>query len=187
MQVDLIELLSRRRIAHPSRVISAALRESELVLILRGWPWWREAKLGLNEGDITFRFTGVADGWLDLTWIFSRDNDEALDPFDVSSVADHEWAQPNTFEVYCNGPLPDPLGLYAKVEDYLWGVSAPKGARDFLNVDCGVLSRFVQITASSSYLVARGPERIRKIVCDELGEQRVPYNVLTHSAPPDNR
>lgn len=72
--------------------------------------------------------------------------DEILEFFDISPLVEHDWAQPYGFEIYGSAPLPEPLSLYARVEDYLWEADASKTARDFLNMgNGGLLKNFCRV------------------------------------------
>lgn len=189
MRVDLSELLRIRKIVHPARITSAALSERSLRVVVRGYPWWRDEADWTCEETITFTFQGVAGdggGWLDLHTLADPDHDEALELFDVSPLASHDWGQPSTFAIYGSAPLPDPLAFYTKIEDHLWRARACRDARDFLNTGSGLLSGFIGITTTTSYLVARGPESIRQLVCDELQRQSVPHNVLPERGRADD-
>jgi hypothetical protein len=180
------ELLRSREIAHPSRLSSALLSNRELRLTITGHPWWREDEWSGSEDQLVLVFRGVAAGRLDTETILDFENDEALEEFEVSALDEHEWAAPSIYSVYCHAPLTDPLRLYALVEDYLRKAEAPMTARDYLNMDTGQLQRFQEITSSTSYLVARAPEAIKQIVCDELVHQSVPHNILTTPLPRDD-
>nr|WP_295371643.1 hypothetical protein [uncultured Sphingosinicella sp.] len=181
--MKLTELLRSREIIHPSRLSSAILSNRELRLTVTGHPWWREDKWTGSEEQLVLVFRGVAGGSLDTGTILDFEEDEALEEFQVGALDEHEWACPAIYSVYCHAPLVDAFRLYALVEDYLWEAGVPTSAREFLNMDTGQLQRFQEITASTSYLVARGPEAIRQIVSDELMRQSVPHNVLTNSLP----
>jgi hypothetical protein len=192
MIIDLRDLLRTHKIAHPSRIMAADLRGSELSLFIGGRAWWRGQDGSTTGEEVVFRFSNVSDGQLDLVDVLGPDNDEALEFFEVSSLADVEWARPGVFQIFCHGPLPDPPALYSKLQDRLRAIRSVKGARDFLNVGAipkgaGTLSRFGIVVASESYLIARGPECIRQTICEELDRQAVSYNFLPQPHKPDER
>jgi hypothetical protein len=188
MQVDLIELLGPGPRQHPTRITGVVLADGEMRWSVQALPWWRENAHTYGEVEITFIFRGIEWGLLDLSWALDSYEDEILEVFDISRLADHNWAQPRTFDIYGNAPLPDPLALYARVEDYLWEADATKTARDFLNMgDGGLLGDFRQLTNSHLYLLARVPESLRATVCDELERQAVPYNVLGGGGTDEDR
>jgi hypothetical protein len=75
--------------------------------------------------------------------------------------------------------------LYLRVHDFLDAVDAYREPSEFLNYPSGQLAQFVKITSSNSYLVGRGPKSILEIVCSELDEQRVAYNVIVNPVAPN--
>ena len=88
--------------------------------------WWREDDRPPAGAEITFIFKGIASGSLDLGMALDSEYDEILEFFDISPLAEHDWAQPYGFEIYGSAPLPDPLSLYARVEDYYGKLTPPK-------------------------------------------------------------
>jgi hypothetical protein len=191
MRLDLIELLSARPIAHPTRIERAIIRQDRLELLVSGWPWWREVADDAQEQQITLGFEGLSDGALsvcstnhELLW------DEALEDFSIRSLANVEWAQPDSCQIYCNGPLANATTIYSKLQTYLCEVGAFKETGDFLNQG-QLLSRFVKLTSGRSYLLARGPDVICRLLCEELDKQavpyNVPYNVIVHRCPAEDR
>jgi hypothetical protein len=192
MPVDLRDLLRSHHVVHPSRILSADLSNGGLRLFITGYPWWLDKNDPVTEEAITFDFTGVSEGSLDLADVLHPHNNEALDRFEVCSLTDIEWALPDAFQIFCHEPLPDPVALYSKLQDYLRMARAIKGARHFLNVDsfpgrAGALSRFTQVVKSQSYLIARGPERVRQVICEELHRQSVSSNTLPLPDKSDDR
>lgn len=76
------------------------------------------------------------------------------------------------------------MNLYLRVHDFLKEADSYREAEEFLNYASGRLAQFIEITSSNSFLVAQGPECIRQVVCNELEEQDVTFNVtLTDMAP----
>jgi hypothetical protein len=72
------------------------------------------------------------------------------------------------------------------VQTFLASVGAFKGVGDFLNQ--GLLLRdFTKISSGRSYLLARAPDVLSRLLCDELDRQLVPYNVVANSKWPENR
>jgi hypothetical protein len=186
MTVDLMELLSRRPIAHPTRITSALFRDGELRVFVKGWPWWVEEPSRQDDEEIVFCFNGITGGLIELTALVDDEFDEALEDFDISLTEEHEWAKPSTFGIYCSAPLVHPVELYARVEDYLCESSALRVPEDFLH-HASPLSRFLKATATRSYLLANGPECIRRLVCEELQAQGVPHTVIEKAAASEGR
>lgn len=180
MRVELYELLQRRRIVHPTTITAFEAAEDGLRMSVSGYAWW----LGREDYDIrrtiTFTFEDIMEGFTYLPVIRSADN-EALEDFEVGLLDDYAWARPATFAIYCNAPLGKPMRLYAKVHDFLHVANAARGPEDFLNA-CDSLAQFVEVTARRSYLLARGPEVIRRLICEELESQDVPFTVLDQDA-----
>jgi hypothetical protein len=184
MIVRAIQLLRAREIVHPSRIAGITAYDRKVRVEIAGYPWWLDETARGHEATITFTFEGIAEGWLDPTTIFNFDDDEALEVFVIDMLIDHEWALPHNHEVFCSAPMPDPLALFERVQDYLWRNDAFLTARDILNLPEGLLSRFRAITAGNSYLVGRGPESVRQIICAELLRQDVAHNVVSHILEP---
>ena len=181
MIVRAIQLLRSREIVHPSRIAGITAYDRKVRVEVAGYPWWlAEADRG-HEATITFTFEGITGGWLDPTTIFDFDDDEALEVFEIDKLSDHGWALPKEHEIFCSAPMREPLALLECVEDYLWKNDALLTARDFLNLPEGLFSRFREITAGNSYLVGRGPESLRQIICAELLRQDVEHNIVSHS------
>jgi hypothetical protein len=179
MKTDLLDLLNQAEIIHPTRIVAVEASHRQLRITIAGYPWWRNGAGG-EEGQIVFSFDGVGEGMLDAETLLDMEEDEALEVFKVSSISDQGWADDGTsYSTYCSEPLPHPLKLYAIIEDYLWNTGAPRSARDFLNVPDGSLSRFCQITDTSSFLVAQSPQHVHELVVAELQRQNVSHNVLT--------
>lgn len=187
MENDLIDLLRARRIVHPTRIAAVQIEHRQLRLTITGTPWWRDAARSQEE-QITFSFDGVGEGLLDPETLLDMEEDEALEVISVSPLSQEGWADKGArYDTYCTEPLPKPMSLYAAVEDYLWSADVPRTARDYLNVPDGSLSRFCAIATTSSFLLARAPQEIHRIVLEELQRQKVSYNVLTNEQRPDDR
>ena len=184
MQIDLYELLQHRQIIHPTFIKRFDGTAGEFRISIKGYPWWSLDSQNTAEGEITFIFRGVHESLIRMMDLFMLD-DEALEYFDISPLEGHDWAQPSRSSIYCSSPLPDPLRLYAKVEEHLWQAEACKGARDYLNMNGGSLNRFQKITSSNSYLLAHVPDSICQIICEELERQSVPFSILSVRAPCD--
>lgn len=183
MKVNLFDLLRQREIVHPTRITAIEAGNRQLRVTVFGYPWWQSV-ISSNEGRIAFLFEGIKEGLLDADTLLDMEEDEALEVFRVSPLSNEQWATVGkSYAIYCSSPLPEPLKLYALVEDYLWNIHAPRSARDYLNVPNGSLTRFGEITKSSSFLVAKAPERLHQIISAELQRQNVRHNVLTSTRP----
>jgi hypothetical protein len=179
MQVNLHELLSESRpLQHPTRIKGVVLTDGEMRWSLQGLPWWRENAHTFGEVEFTFIFRGITEGSLDLDTALASYEEEILELFQFSPLAEHDWAQPRDFAIYASAPLPDPLSLYALLEDHLWDAGATRAARDFLDMGSGGLKGYVEATRSHAHLIARAPESIRRLVCHELETQLTPYSIL---------
>lgn len=176
MVVDAIQLLSERKIVHPSRIVSSTIAAREFRLSIAGCPWWRSS-VGDEEDKISFRFSGVTHGHLDLTALLHPEEVEALEEFDVSLTSTLDWAKPNQFGIYCSAPLLHPLTVYTIVENYIVASRAHRTPGDYLN-GAARLSQFLEIVTSSGYLLATGPEVIRNLVVSELEAQSIPHTIL---------
>lgn len=185
MVVDAIQLLSERQIAHPSRVVSSSMEDGEFRLSIAGYPWWR-SQVEDDEGKISFQFSGVTHGQLNLTALLDHEWIEALEEFEISLTSTLDWARSNQFEIYCSAPLIRPLAVYAIIEDYILTSRALRTPGDYLN-GADRLSQFLEFTASSGYLLATGPETIRNLVVSELEAQSIPHTVIETKGHPEGR
>jgi hypothetical protein len=178
MRVDLLPLLRDRSVAHPSRVIGAALEGRDFRVRLVGWPWWLENADRSRDHAIEFIFGGVGDGVLEPL-DFDSEFNEALENFSVIAADTLAWAQPRGSAIYCNAPLPKPLEVYLTVHDFLASHGTFRRAWQYLNCpDSEQLGPFIQITQANSYLLGRFPPAIRDLVCAQLDEQGVSYSDL---------
>jgi hypothetical protein len=185
MVVDAIQLLSEREIIHPSRIVSANLADREFRLSLVGYPWWREAGTH-DEDQISFRFSGVARGQLNLFPLFDYGEIEWLECFKISPTATLDWAKPDQFLIYCSAPLVNPLAVYSVVENYIVASRADRTVGDYLN-GADRMSRFLEFTGSGGYLLATVPDVIRGPVVRELQAQSVPHTVVKTKVHPEAR
>ena len=185
MRVDLLELLSTNPIAHPTRIERATICQGRLELLVAGWVWWSAAVAGADEQQVTLGFERLSSGELPVC-LRDESYNEDLEDFSIRPLVGVEWAQPESNSVYCYAPLTDPAAVYARLQSYLYGVGSFKGPGDFLN-NGETLSRFAKLTSGRSYQVARGPDVISDLVCQELGAQGVPHNVLTNRLPAEDR
>jgi hypothetical protein len=174
--VDAVQLLSERRIAHPSRIVSSSIAAREFRLSVEGYPWWRSSVVG-EEDKISFRFSGVTHGHLDLYALLHPEESEALEEFNISLTSTLDWAKPNRFSIYCSAPLLRPLTVYTIVENYIRASRAHRTPGDYLN-GAAHLSQFIEIVTSAGYLLATGPESIRNLVVSELEAQSIPHTVV---------
>lgn len=183
MKTDLIDLLGRTDIVHPTRIAAVEASHRELLIAIAGYPWWRPSKGG-DEQRIVFTFEGVEEGLLDAASLLDMEENEALEDFRVSRLSEEPWADAGTvYASYCSEPLPDPLRLFAVVEDYLWDAGAPRSARDYLNVPDGYLARFCDLARTASFLVAEAPKHVHDMIIAELRRQNVAHAVLMSERP----
>ena len=189
MRVELSQLLSRRPIAHPTRIVAATVARGSLQIVVQGNSWWSEASDNRSDHTIKLLFEGVTDGCLQAADLGSAENDsdEALELFEIMSLAVFDWAQPNSFSVYCSRPLKHPLNLYLRVHDFLKEVDSYREVSEFLNYPSGHLAQFVETASSNSFLVASGPQCILDIVRGELDAQSTTYNIVETKLKPDHR
>jgi hypothetical protein len=179
MKTDLLELLNRTNIVHPTRIVGIEASHLQLRIKVSGNQWWR-SDVGAGEGQIVFTFEGIGEGLLNPETLLNMEEDEALEIFEVSLLSEKEWAKAGiSFATYCSEPLPHPLQLYLIIEDYLWNAGALRSARDYLNIPNGSLLRFCEIAGTSSYLLAEAPPKIHELVAAELKRQNVSHNVIT--------
>lgn len=183
-RVDLASLVSA--LSHPTRIVRGVLEGRDFRLSVIGYPWWRrDATLG-SEGAIELIFEGVSGGSLDLPLTYDSDDDEQLEPFAVTPLADLAWAQPSSLSVYCSAPLTDPMRFYRLLADYLGSVGAPTTAAQYLNHGASP-DRFVAFATSASYLLSTASPPITRLITDELAAQGVPYTVQGAEPAVDSR
>jgi hypothetical protein len=179
MSVDLLSLLRRKPVGHPTRITSVQfVGNRALRIVVVGWPWWDACLDTSTDHQIELLFGGISDGVLEPL-DFDFEETEALEPFEVVETANLPWAQPDGFAIYCHAPLPRPLEVFAKIHDFLLPCGGVRRASHFLN--CGdqeALSTFVERTRSTSYLIGNAPRAIRDLITAELTAQHVAYNEL---------
>ncbi len=185
MIVDAIDLLNEHEIVHPSRVASASVQLGEFQLVIRGCPWWH-VKAGDAEGQISFRFSRVSDGQMDLPALLGCEADEALEDFAIRLTSSLDWVSTELFQIYCSAPLSDPLKVYAIVQNYLLAQRASWTPAHYLN-GARCLDQFLEVTASAGYLLATVPQSLRELVVSELQAQGVRHNVMESKARADGR
>jgi hypothetical protein len=176
MVIDTIQLLREREIIFPCRIVSSILADREFRLTVAGYPWWRD-QAGDAESQITFRFSGMGTGNLDLSSLLDYEDHEWLEEFEIDLTSTLDWADPNQFSIYCSAPLLNPVAVYLAVEDYIVASNALRTPGDYLN-GANRLSTFLEIATSPGYLLATGPEPIRSIVVAELNSQSIRHTVL---------
>src|SRR5947207_15471921 len=125
MIVDAIQLLSERRIVHPTRIVSSSISTREFRVSIVGYPWWRSTR-GDHEDKISFRFSGVTHGHLELYALLHPEEAEALEEFNISLTSTLDWAKPHQFQIYCSAPLLRPFTVYMIVETYILASRAPR-------------------------------------------------------------
>lgn len=186
MRVELIELLADREIVHPTKISSVVWSEGELVMSITGYRWWEQARSGHGlDGAIRFIFGGVTGGALRPDE-FSLDDDEALEDFEITPVAEVGWAQPQDWSVFCSSAIPDPMALYVGLHDFLAREGAFYAPEDFLNC-AAEISRFVGMARTPGFMLGQGPDCVRALLCAELERQGVGHNVIYTLADEESR
>jgi len=181
MRVNLIELLAERTITHPTHIEAVTWRSDELSIVVSGYRWWKpHYAADAMDGRIRLIFSGLVDGCIRPDE-FSLSEDEALEDFRLERVADVPWAQPMDQSVFCSAPIPKPLALYVRLSDFLSRAGAFREARHYLN-QADQIASFVKMAASTGFLLCRGPNCVRSLICTELDAQGVPHNVLRTAA-----
>ena len=184
MRVELVRLLAERPIVHPTRIERAVVCRSRMELTVSGHAWWSDTGAGSPSSRVALVFEELSGG--ELPVCLNDPSDEDLEAFWVQPLAGVGWAQPDTNAIYCNGPLPDPAAVYSKLQAYLAAADAFKAPGDFLNQG-EVPARFAKIASGRSYLLARGPDAVCRLLCDELDRQAVSHTVIAHIRPPEDR
>ncbi len=184
MRVDLVELLARRPIVHPTRVERVSICGQRVEMVVSGHPWWSDKGDDEPPQYITLVFEAASDGALPVP--SAGEYEEDLEEFCVEPLANVNWAQPCENAIYCHAPLPDPAALYAMLQAFLAGAHAFKEPGDFLNQGY-VLADFARITSGRSYLVASAPDSLCRLICIELVRQKVDHNIIRHSLGPETR
>lgn len=177
MYVELTKLLAEQQIIHPTTLDAANWSTDGLRLTIGGYPWWQTPHPDWDaRSSIHFVFTDVLEGSIRPDE-FDFASDEILEDFDVVPINEIGWAQPSDAEIYCSGPVPDPLSLYVRLNDFLREECAFKLPCDFLN-GAEQISSFIRLTQSRNFLLGRGPECIRDLLRDELKTQGVAHNEI---------
>lgn len=171
MIYGLFDLLNDKTFSHPSTIVGAQLADDALKLTVRGYGWWKDQPTLMN-GNAVLSFTGISSGALDIPSLLDREDNESLGNFEVIRSDALDWAQPETFLVYCSQPLPEPLALYDVVERWVEQSSGIKTVHDFLH-GSRRLSTFLTYSNSNFFLLARGPEGLRPLLVNELRRQDV--------------
>lgn len=186
MRVELIELLADREIVHPTTISSVVWAQGELVMSITGYRWWEQPYSGRkSDGAIRFIFGGVTGGALRCDE-FHPEDDEALDDFEITPVADVGWAQPKDWSLFCSSAIPQPMALYVGLHDFLAREGAFYAPGDFLN--CATeISRFVAMARAPGFMLGQGPGCVRDLLCAELERQGVVYNVIQTLADQESR
>lgn len=181
MRVELTQLLAERPIVHPTKIEAISWSQAELRIKLGGYPWWLNDGHRSDEvGSIHLVFRYLADGSIHPR-AFDFEDDEALEGFEVLPLGASRWALPQTWSIYCSAPVPDPLRIYVSLHDFLSRQAAFMAPEDFLN-QARQIGDFLNLAASQSFLLGRGPDCIRDLICDELQRQGVAHNVVrTHA------
>jgi hypothetical protein len=179
LKVDLIDLLKQRRIIHPTRFTRLKSEFNAAISVeASGFPWWLENAAPGTEGTVTFKFEGIADGHFDSTFFLSDALDEDLEEFDTRRLEEIDWALDPHCDVFCSTPIPDVMGLFAALHDFLKLQDCPFPPMRYLNPPSGTMRRFSELAASSSFLACSAPEGISRFVCGQLEKQGVRYSIV---------
>ncbi len=180
MRIELVELLSSREICHPTRIdLLESTSTRQIHIEMSGYPWWL-GKTQINpksEEKICFYFNDILDVSLDSKMFCRDDLEEDLELLTASFLHEEEWAKGVQYEIFCSSPISDSYGLYALFDDYLMSLGCPYSARDYLNMGKS-FSTFKDVTSAKSYLLARAPEEVCKVICEFLKLQEVEFKVL---------
>jgi len=165
------------------------ISDGTLRMFVAGYPWWKAHNDFSDEDQLEIHFGGLSDGSVGVTLASGDPNDfEQLENFEVQALEAIDWAQPSIHQIYCSEPLKDVFALHAVVHDYLIDVGSFKLPHDFLNFNFDrKLSGFASIARTDSFLVARAPESLCAIICEELERQGVPHHLLTSTLPQEKR
>jgi hypothetical protein len=184
MRIELPDLLAQKPIIHPTRVERVTICGDRMVVLVSGYPWWGEAQGDTGSSSITLVFEELSSG--NLPVCLNDSGLEDLEEFSVQSLAEIGWAQPAIEEIYCNGPIPDPVALYAMFQAHLHSAGAFITVGDLLNQGT-VLVDFLRLASGKSFLLARTPTALTALLRAELDGQSVPHTVVAHKSRFENR
>jgi hypothetical protein len=186
MQTELLKAIAATPIVHPTKIASITMTseavpettyvKTNLCVSLIGHDWWKGGPAGRSDVSYEFVFEDVIDGSIDPT-VMSDPFEEHLENFDVQLLANVGWAQPSRYEIFCSSAVLDPISLYMALQDFLVQENSQKTPEDFLNWQA-TLRQFASLVASNSYLIARCPEIVRRVISDELTRQGVRHNCM---------
>ena len=185
VRVSLPELLAQRCISHPTRVTRVVIAAGRLEIVVLGYPWWRDGDRARSQ-EMTLIFGKLSEGTVPVDFGLDDNSDEDLDGFSIQSLSAMAWAETPRNAIYCHAPLQDAARLYAILQAFLHRLGALKGPGDFLNQG-HLLQDFERLSAGNSYLLARAPDVLRSLLCDELDRQQVPHNIIQHATSVDTR
>ena len=180
MRVELVELMRRRELCHPSRyTLLRSYCDSALQIEVTGYPWWLANPENVSGKKITFHIEGITDICLNRDVFGADPCEEDLESIDVRPLSEHDWAKGMHGKVYCSAPLVNPLDVYASAHDFLLSINCPYGPERYLNMgEFGSLDEFVAIASENSFLLCSGPEMIRQKACGVLEDQGSEFNVV---------
>lgn len=175
MRIALKDLLRDRKIAHPTLIKLVTWTGCDLLVVVTGQRSWSDA---VQEDDLTVSFLGISEGRIDPRDLATADDcNEALETFRVALANEVDWLRRADHAIFCNGSVPDPMSLYARVSDALSEAGSIYGPAEFLN-GAASLSGFQQLLSSSSFKLGSGPPLVHDVLCAELLRQGVPYNLV---------
>jgi len=168
MKIDLIELLSKEDICHPSRISNLQINgDNSLSLSVSGFPWWLGELRTKEEGEITFHFEGIRDGSIEANLILHDMFDEDLEIFDATKLSDCDWAKGTECEIFC-------------FHDFLVSANCPYSVSHYLNFGhSDKLEDFLSIAKKDSFLLFRGPEYAGKMILKALEIYKDQYRLLS--------
>lgn len=191
MRTDLLELLSRRAIVHPTRLdrFSSSF-DCSVSVGISGYPWWRDSAARKSRGKAVLHFEGIDRGSIDVEFFrqvkFDRiESHSDLENFSVVCLSDEAWARGEWWHVFCHAPLADPMAFYAEFHDYLRSIRCPHPPSLYLNCMNSLtevsLKAFSAHASSTSYQLCGAPEEIARWVCGELDRCGTGHKILKSS------
>jgi hypothetical protein len=185
MKADLLEIMERSALGHPTYVTSVrgSKRDDKIdwSVEIEGWRWWKQTpqeQVCFDERHkAVMRFENLSAGQFGMNCLETNPFDRArdLEDFCVYRLSEHGWAQPFNDRISVTGSVPDPDQLYICLEDHLVAAGSCRTPADFING--GRLSTFRKYASSFGCLLAEGPGPIMAVMRDELERQGARFKV----------
>ena len=187
MITNLIELLEKTEIAHPTRVEWLRFCGSDGLMLVSGFPWWEGKVWGEPAADakIAFRFQGIFDASITDSWLREDEFEDDLEEFSVSPLSAELWHSAQYLQVFASAPLPNPLTVIVAMERALSKLSCPVKLERFLAAEDGI-SVFVDRSAAAVSLVCLAPKQVCEDVANALKAQGVPFTTVSGGAEPQD-